>query len=121
MPAQLSLNRVVVFAPDLGRAREFFAEVLGLRVVEQDGHVITFQASDFLLSVFLCNDTAAADRYSQRPGVSVAFTVPSLESAMSELAGKGVRFLHAGPKSGPVGRYVAFADPFGTVFELMEQ
>ena len=120
MAPQLSLNRVVVFAPDLGRARHFFAEVLGLSLVGDDDRTLTFQASDFLLSVFLCDDTAAADHYSQRPGASVAFTVPSLEAAISELTAKGVRFLHPAPKSGSVGRYVAFADPFGTIFELME-
>jgi predicted enzyme related to lactoylglutathione lyase len=28
--------------------------------------------------------------------------------------------LHSAPQQGPVGRYLAFTDPFGTVFELME-
>jgi predicted enzyme related to lactoylglutathione lyase len=57
----------------------------------------------------------------KRPGMSVAFTVPSLEKAISDLSAKGVRFQHRAPKSGPVGRYVAFVDPFGTVFEPMER
>ena len=120
MSALLSLNRVVVFAPDIGRARQFFGDVLDLRLVRGDDQTLTFQGSNFLLSVFLCEGNDAPDRYSQRPGASVAFTVSSLETAVSELATKGVRFLHRTPKTGPVGRYVAFTDPFGTVFELME-
>jgi len=120
MTGHLSLNRVMIFAPDIVGARQFFGEVLGLDLMRADEQTLTFQGSGFVLSVFLCEDIDAPDRYSQRPGASVAFTVPSLEVAMSELAAKGVRFLHSAPKAGPVGRYVAFADPFGTVFELME-
>jgi catechol 2,3-dioxygenase-like lactoylglutathione lyase family enzyme len=117
---QLSFNRVVVFSPDLHRARVFFEDVLGLRFLGGDERAVSFEAVNFVLSVFLCDDIAVADRYSHRPGVSVAFTVPSLELAMSELAAKGVQFLHSAPNTGPLGRYVAFTDPFGTVFELME-
>ena len=120
MAVQLSFNRVVVFAPDLDRAGQFFGGVLGLRLIDSDDRTLTFQGSNFVLSVFLCDDATAPDRYSDRPGASAAFTVPSLELAMSELEAKGVRFLHSAPKSGPVGNYVAFSDPFGTIFELME-
>jgi predicted enzyme related to lactoylglutathione lyase len=40
---------------------------------------------------------------------------------MFDLRAKGVKFLHSVPNTGPLGRYVAFVDPFGTVFELMEE
>ena len=121
MALQLVLNRVIVFAPDLDGARRFFADVLGLRLVRDEGGPLTFEGSNFALTVFECEGGTVTDTYSQRAGVSLSFLVPSLEEAMSELSGKGVRFLHASPKVGPVGRYVAFVDPFGTVFELVEE
>lgn len=122
MTVQLSLDRVVVFAPDIAKARTFFGEVLGLRITLDEDRTLSFKGPDFALSVFACEESATDNgNYSQRAGTSVAFAVPSLEVAMSELSARGVRFLHAAPKTGPVGRYVAFTDPFGTVFELVEQ
>jgi lactoylglutathione lyase len=110
----------LVFAPDLDRARRFYSEALGLHLVQDDGQVLTFKGSGLLISVFPCSDDNAPEHYSERPGASVAFTVSSLESAISDLTAKGVKFLHSTPNTGPLGRYAAFVDPFGSVFELME-
>jgi|SRR5580692_6455260 lactoylglutathione lyase len=120
MATQLSFNRILVFAPDLDRARQFYAEALGLHLLHDDDQALTFKAQGFTMSVFPCSDDTAPEHYSERPGAAVAFTVPSLEAAMFDLRAKGVKFLHSVPNTGPLGRYVAFVDPFGTVFELME-
>lgn len=59
--------------------------------------------------------------YSNEAGVSVSFTVPDLEAAMQTLREAGVDVLHEVPNTATDGtRYAAFADPFGTVFELIE-
>ncbi len=116
----LSLNRVVVFAADLTTAQSFYGQDLGLELVHGDDRALTFRGPNFLLTVFPGDDMPAPDSYSRRPGASVAFTVQSIEAAVSHLSARGVQFLHEAPNSGPIGRYVAFTDPFGTVFELME-
>jgi lactoylglutathione lyase len=121
MATQLCFNRILVFAPDLERARQFYTQALGLHLLHDDDQVLTFKAPGFMMSVFSCSDDTAPEHYSERPGASVAFTVPSLEAAMFDLRAKGVKFLHSVPNTGPLGRYVAFVDPFGTVFELMEE
>jgi lactoylglutathione lyase len=120
MATQLCFNRILVFAPDLDRARQFYREALGLHLLHDADQVLTFKAPGFTMSVFACRDDTAPQHYSERPGASVAFTVPSLEGAIFDLTAKGVKFLHSAPNAGPLGRYVAFVDPFGTVFELME-
>jgi lactoylglutathione lyase len=121
MATQLSFNRILVFAPDLDRARQFYTEALGLHLLHGDDRVLTFKAPGFTISVFPCSDDTAPQHYSERPGASAAFTVSSLEAAIFDLTAKGVKFLHSAPNTGPLGRYVAFIDPFGTVFELMEE
>jgi catechol 2,3-dioxygenase-like lactoylglutathione lyase family enzyme len=120
MSTRLSFNRILIFAPDLDRARRFYTDVLGLHLLSGDDRALTFKAPTFTMTVFPCSDDIAPQHYSERPGASVAFTVSSLEAAISELTAKGVKFLHSAPNTGPIGRYVAFTDPFGTVFELME-
>jgi catechol 2,3-dioxygenase-like lactoylglutathione lyase family enzyme len=120
MVMQISFHRILVFAPDLNRAREFYGDVLGLHLLHGDDRALTFKAPTFMITVFPCVDAISPQNYSQRPGVSVAFSVPSLEAAMADLTTKGVKFLHSGPNAGPIGKYAAFRDPFGTVFELME-
>ena len=117
----MSLKGILVFAPDIAGARTFFGEVLGFRLTRDEDRTLTFQGPNFVLNVFECESAASSERYSQVAGSSVAFAVPSLETAIAELSAKGVRFLHVAPKAGPVGRYVAFTDPYGTVFELVEQ
>ena len=121
MSTQLSFNRILIFAPDLDRARQFYAEALGLHLRHRDERSLTFEAPSFKMTVFPCVDATASQHYSERPVASVAFTVSSLEAAITELTAKGVQFLHSSPNTGPIGRYVAFTDPFGTVFELMEE
>jgi len=120
MSTRLSFNRILIFAPDLNRARQFYADILGLYLLQGDHRALTFKAPTFTITVFPCIDVSPPQNYSERPCASVAFTVPSLEEAISELTAKGVKFLHSAPNIGPIGRYVAFTDPFGTVFELME-
>ncbi len=120
MTVEISLSRILVFAPDLGVARQFYSEVLGLQLEREAERLLTFRGSNFDLNVFACASSSDFDGYSQQAGAAVAFSVRSLEAAISELSARGVRFLHPSPKQGPVGRYVAFVDPFGTVFELVE-
>lgn len=122
MDLGLRLGQILVFAPDLHAARQFYADVLGLELKRGDDRLLRFQGSNFVLHIFKCEDSADSSGYSERAGSAVAFAVPALAKAMADLKGRGVRFLHERPKEGPNGiRYVAFTDPFGTVFELVEE
>jgi catechol 2,3-dioxygenase-like lactoylglutathione lyase family enzyme len=117
---RLSMHSVLVFAPDLDRARHFYEEFLGLHLDRMDESYLLFQCAGFQLAVFLCELESTSDNYSREAGSSIAFSVPDLDVAVAELTAKGVRFLHSTPNEGPIGRYVAFANPFGIVHELVE-
>jgi catechol 2,3-dioxygenase-like lactoylglutathione lyase family enzyme len=117
---QLSLQNVLVFAPDLEGARDFYEDVLGLQLERRGEDYLSFQGANFRLTVFACERPTQPDNYSQQAGSSIAFAVQSLDAVVARLTEKGVRFLHATPNEGPLGRYVAFVDPFGTVHELVE-
>jgi len=116
----LSIHSVLVFAPDLDRARHFYEELLGLHLDRMDESYLLFQYTGFQLAVFLCELESTSDNYSRKAGSSIAFAVPDLDAAFSELSTKGVHFLHTAPNDGPIGRYMAFLNPFGTVHELVE-
>ncbi len=117
---ELFLQNVLVFAPDLEAARGFYGEVLGLTFVGTEENFLSFKGANFQLTVFSCETPTQPASYSQQAGSSLAFAVASLDAAIAELKAKGVRFLHSAPNEGPLGRYVAFVDPFGIVHELVQ-
>jgi len=118
---QLTLGRIHVFAPDLGQARAFYGAVLGLRLLATHDRLVRFAGSDFEIDVFECERATDVSGYSREAGSSVSFAVNNVSAAMRELRGKGVNVLHEVPNTAADGtRYAAFADPFGTVFELIE-
>ena len=51
---ELSLQDVLVFAPDLEAARHFYGEVLGLNLVGNGENYISFEGANFQLEVFSC-------------------------------------------------------------------
>lgn len=115
-----TLHSVLVFAPDLADARRFYADILDFSVsLETDSH-IELSGSDFRLTIFRCESPTSAEGYSNRAGSSLAISTPDLPGEVQRLRSHGVTILHDEPAAGPVGRYVAFVDPFGTVHELVE-
>lgn len=117
---KLSLHNVLVFAPDLVAARGFYADVLGLELERTTETSVLLRGANFRLAIFACARSTDASGYSKQAGSAIALAVPSLDDAITTLRAKGVRILHTTPNEGPLGRYVAFADPFGTVHELVE-
>ena len=115
-----TLRSILVFAPSLLEARRFYGDVLGLSLERETAEMLLFHLPGLRLAVFRCEVATSPESHSKVAGSAAVFSVPSLERAMAELSAKGVRFLHSEPAEGPLGRYVAFCDPFGTVHELAE-
>lgn len=118
---KLSLRHVLVFAPDLSRARDFHGEVLGIPLHDSSDTHQQFRGENFDLTVFSCDGQDSPRGYSEQAGSAIAFTVPSIDDAAAELAAQNVALLHSSPQQGPLGKYVAFVDPFGVVHELVEE
>ena len=118
--ARVSLHSLLVFAPDLAAARSFYTQAFGLRTLNETDSHVELDGDAFRLIIFQCESDSAADGYSSRAGSSIAFRVADLEAEAERLSQLGATLLHTEPATGPVGRYVAFTDPFGTVHELVE-
>ena len=116
----LRFGKLLVFVTSLDEAKRFYGDVLGLSLASEANDMLLFRQPDFELAIFSCRQAAAPDRHSEVAGSTFVFSVPSVEQAMRDLQSKGVQFLHSEPADGPLGRYAAFADPFGNVHEISE-
>lgn len=116
----------VLFVSNLGRARDFYRDVMGLEYVHgEDGVDAYFKiGSDGLM--LISQDTADGllsqadvDREPARGARLVMATdVGDVDAAYEELKGEGVEFIRA-PEDRPWGlRCAHFKDPDGNVWEI---
>ena len=59
-----ALHRVLVFAPDLALAREFYSEILGFTVSRETDSHLELSGADFRLIVFQCEAPTSSEGYS---------------------------------------------------------
>ena len=117
----MKLALLMIVAPDLARAEEFYGATLGFVLKRRDARHLVFAQDGADLVIFKGDANAAAAQHGQTASTNFVFAVPSLDDAMAALKAKGVEFLHAVPAAGAFGRYAAFHDPFGNVLELLER
>jgi catechol 2,3-dioxygenase-like lactoylglutathione lyase family enzyme len=121
----LEAAQLVAFAgaTDLDRAREFYAGVLGLPLVSQDGFACVFDAGGTHLRITKVAEVARI------PYTVLGWGVPDIESAIQELSARGVEFQRyegmtqdvLGVWSAPSGTRVAwFRDPDGNTLAIHE-
>jgi catechol 2,3-dioxygenase-like lactoylglutathione lyase family enzyme len=78
-----------VAVKDLGRAKKFYEDTLGLKKVDQEGEeVIVFKSGDSLLNVYR-SDFAGTNK-----ATAVTWSVDDLEGEVRALKAKGVSFEH---------------------------
>jgi catechol 2,3-dioxygenase-like lactoylglutathione lyase family enzyme len=121
----LEASEVVAFvgSADLRRAREFYEQALGLRLIELNDFACVFDANDTMLRVTLVAEVAHS-------GYTVlGWRVSDIATTVNGLTAKGVAFLHydgmdqdeSGVWTTPGGDQVAwFADPDGNVLSLTQ-
>jgi catechol 2,3-dioxygenase-like lactoylglutathione lyase family enzyme len=73
-------------AQDLDRARRWYAEKLGLEPVEERPGGLRYECSGVTFALFASSGAASGDH------TQMAFEVPDLGAAVSELRGRGVVF-----------------------------
>ncbi|HEX4304289.1 MAG TPA: VOC family protein [Rhizomicrobium sp.] len=116
----MRLAMLMIVAPDLARARDFYGTTLGFALTSETRQRLVFDVAGVRLAIFKGTSDAPLTRHGETASTNFVFAVPSLDAAMADLKAKGVVFLHAAPAQGEFGRYAAFHDPFGNVLELLE-
>lgn len=117
--------RLVAFlaTSDANRARAFYGDLLGLRLVEETGFALVFDANGMELRV------QKTDRVAAPAHTSLGWQVASIREAVQKLAGAGVRFETYGfPEQdadgiwrSPSGTLVAwFKDPDGNLISISQ-
>lgn len=107
MPAFIFSRSICLQLPERDKAVEFYARVMGLEVVAEEGGSVELRAGQFRL--FL-------DQGSHL-GPIMEFLVPDLEKAKQELLAAGCQVLRWEGKGKPC----YMRDPFGFVFNLWEE
>jgi catechol 2,3-dioxygenase-like lactoylglutathione lyase family enzyme len=121
----LESSDLIAFAAttDIGRARKFYAETLGLTLVEQNDFACVFDVNGTMLRV-----TAVAEALNAGYTV-LGWRVDDITGTARDLAGNGVRFLRYeamdqdadGVWTAPSGDRIAwFADPDGNTLSLTQ-
>jgi catechol 2,3-dioxygenase-like lactoylglutathione lyase family enzyme len=112
-----------VASSDLGRARAFYADTLGLLPVAEDPYACTFDAHGTTLRVSLVDDPTIA------PYTVLGWSVPDIATTVRTLSAKGVVFERfegmdqdlSGVWSAPGGALVAwFKDPDGNTLSVTQ-
>ena len=115
----------IAFVPstDLDRSRQFFADVLGLPVVDLNAFALVLQAGPTMLRVTKVDDLRV------QPFTVFGWQVSDIDGAVADLTGRGVAFLRFdgldqdghGVWATPGGDRVAwFTDPDGNTLSLTE-
>ena len=120
----MDLTAVTLFVEDLGAAKAFYTEVLGLEVHFEDPESAVFAFGGVLVNLLVA--TAAPELIAPAqvgaPGagarMQLTVGVDDVDAAVARLGERGLELLN-GPVDRPWGvRTAAFADPDGHVWEL---
>jgi catechol 2,3-dioxygenase-like lactoylglutathione lyase family enzyme len=105
------------------RARAFYADVLGLSLIEDTPFALVFDAHGTMLRISLVQELTPA------PFTVLGWKVPDIRAAIEQLSGRGVSFVRypglpqdeRGVWTTPDGQQVAwFTDPDGNTLSLTQ-
>lgn len=110
------LDLVFYWVSDLERAVSFYRDVLGLRLLRQDGATwAEFDAGGRRFALHLAGDGQPVGG----GGATAVFAVGDLNRAKTDLSSRGVTFVHEGDVEG-YARFASFLDPDGNTVQLIE-
>lgn len=121
----LNSQKIVAFIPttDAARARSFYVDVLGLRVISEDPFALVLDANGTMLRV------TTVQNFKPQQFTILGWDVTNIEDTVSQLNQRGVRFESYGMAGqdergiwkSPSGARVAwFKDPDGNVLSLTQ-
>jgi len=121
---------VQINVTDLGEARRFYVEKLGLRAGESLGpgqpFELELESDGPIVLVYPVRRMVMRD-YPNETGVTLVFYTDDIRSTVDDWRQKGVSFIpiewakdECGIADTPFGPFIAFRDPFGNVHELLQ-
>ena len=117
----LSFGEVQSFVSDLGRARNFYERVLGLKLVKETPKWLIFDISGTTLVVMAgARPRQYGDTYDSKAGTVTCLLTDDIDRDYAELKAQGVSFFSE-VNEVPEGRYVGFQDPDGNLLELIQR
>jgi catechol 2,3-dioxygenase-like lactoylglutathione lyase family enzyme len=122
----LNTAKLAAFLPttDFDRARAFFEGVMGLRYVTNDGHALVMDSNGTMIRI-----SKVQPDFKPQQFTILGWQVPDIESAVDDLAGRGVTFERygffvqdeRGIWTAPTGDRVAWSkDPDGNTLSLSQ-
>ena len=127
MAFRLSIAQINV--TDLNLAWRFYVDTLGMtgRWSLGRGKAFELDVQDRVRVLVYPVSLPAVKQYPEGAGVTLVFATEDLEQTIHDWRQKEVTFIPAawadrstGIATSPFGRFIAFADPFGNVHELIE-
>jgi catechol 2,3-dioxygenase-like lactoylglutathione lyase family enzyme len=121
----LSVYIVQINVVGLQAGIDWYTDVLGFKVSSQNNflhHGTTVQLEHdqgFRLILHNARNVVRIN-YPDDVQTMLVWETKDLARTMQDMQAKGVEFLTTQPQDINVGRFVAFRDPFGNVFELIE-
>jgi len=118
----LASNKLIAFllTKDKSRAKAFYADVLGLTFVRDDGFALVFNANGTMLRI------AEMKEFTPQKGTTLGWEVNDLPGTIRELVSRGVQFERFGMPQDELGIWTApggdqvawFKDPDGNLLSL---
>ncbi|MNK51258.1 Bleomycin resistance protein [compost metagenome] len=113
------LDNIYYFVTDMKKAVEFYRDILGLSVIDQDDHWASISLNGARLGLHKANSGEFSKSSEKRAGATVTLNVSDIDQAYAHYKSKGVRFLGAVSKN-PWGSHVSFSDPDGNLLDIRE-
>lgn len=118
----LASNKLIAFllTKDKSRAKSFYADVLGLAFVRDDGFALVFNGNGTMLRI------AEMKEFTPQKGTTLGWEVSDLPGTIRELVSRGVQFERFGMPQDELGIWTApggdqvawFKDPDGNLLSL---
>jgi catechol 2,3-dioxygenase-like lactoylglutathione lyase family enzyme len=104
-----SNRELAIHVPDLARAKDFYCDVLGFRLLSEDATMLEIDTGELLL--YVLHNSNGLLTYIP------SFDVPDYNAARRQLEAAGCTAVPAGSHSTDV----YFQDPFGFTFDIIER
>ena len=128
--AVIRIDHIAIVVEDIGEARGFYEEALGLNLthvenVEEQESIVAFfptGGSEIELVQPTSNDSGVARYLAKRgPGIHhICLEVNDIQATLDDLKSRGVELINETPTTGSGGKQIAFIHPRSTSGVLIE-